>query len=73
MMGEDFNKMVEVVFDHERQCDVCKYQHDGCGGLTAGPNGPIYPPCADLEPEHYVDEDYLREVYDEIMEEESNV
>lgn len=37
--------------------------------MTGGPNGPIYPPCCDNDPESYVDEDYLREVYEEIMEE----
>lgn len=70
MMGEDFKRMVEAVADHERICDACKHQHDGCGGgVTGGPNGPIYPPCCDSGPESYVDEDYLREVYEEIISE----
>lgn len=67
-MGDDFKMMVEAVIDHDRLCDACKYQHDGCnGGVSGGPNGPVYPPCADLEPESYVDDDYLREVYEEIV------
>ena len=69
-MGEDFRKMLEAVIEQDRLCDVCRFQHDGCGGLTLGPNGPIYPPCSDSDPENYVDEDFLREVYEEIMEDE---
>ena len=69
-MSEDIWKMFEAVDNHERRCDVCEYQYNGCrGGVAGGPNGPIYPPCCDLEPQNYVDEDLLREVYNEIMEE----
>ena len=70
-MSEDLLKMLETVDDHERRCDACKHQNDGCaGGVTGGPNGPIYPPCSDLGPEEYIDEDLLKEVYDEITEDE---
>ena len=69
-MDEELRKMFEVVTEHDRLCDACKYQYDGCsGGVTGGPNGPIYPPCCDSDPEKYVDEDYLRETYEEIVSE----
>lgn len=67
-MGEDFGKMLEAVINHDMLCDVCRFRRYGCGGLTPGPNGPIYPPCADGDPENYVDEDSLQEIYREIME-----
>lgn len=28
-------------------CKVCRYADDCDGGVRGGPNGPIYPPCAD--------------------------
>ena len=63
--------MTEKVWEAERQCDACMYQSDGCGGgVRGGPNGPIYPPCAEHDPEAYMDEDLLEEVYNEIIEEE---
>lgn len=68
-MSENFWKMFEAVEDQERLCEVCKHRNDSCSGFTAGSNGPIYPPCADKDPQDYVDEDLLKDVYDEIMEE----
>lgn len=66
----DLNKMVEVILDYERACDACTYKYDGCsGGISGGPNGPIYPPCAEHDPTQYLDEDLIVEVYDQIMEE----
>lgn len=62
--------MAEKVWEAERQCDACTYQSDGCGGgVHGGPNGPIYPPCAERDPEDYMDIDLLEEVYNEIIEE----
>lgn len=69
-MDEDFERMLNVVADHERLCDACRYQHGYCAGFAMGPNGPLYPPCADKNPENYVDEDLLQEIYREITEDE---
>ena len=63
-------EMAEVILGHERACDACSYKHYGCsGGISGGPNGPIYPPCAEHDPTWYMDEDRIVKVYDEIMEE----
>lgn len=70
-MGEEFQKMLEVVIENDRLCDACIYRSEGCdGGIHGGPNGPVYPLCADKGPESCVDEDKLKDVYDEIVEEE---
>lgn len=69
-MEEEPLEMIKVVIDNDRLCDVCKYSSAGCGGgVHGGPNGPIYPPCADSDPQSYVDEDRLENVYNEIVEE----
>ena len=66
-------ELAEIVLEHERACDACSYQHLGCsggsGGISGGPNGPIYPPCCSHDPLTYMDEDLIVEVYDQIMEE----
>lgn len=65
----DFQKMFDAISDHDMVCEVCIYQGMGCtGGVSGGPNGPIFPPCSDLEPQRYVDEELMQDVYDEIME-----
>lgn len=66
----DLNKKVEVIMDHERVCDCCIHNGDCSGGIHGGPNGPIYPPCAECDPLVYMDTDLIAEVYDEIMEEQ---
>lgn len=60
-----FNKL-----EGEECCNYCRYRN-ACNGLTLGPNGPIYPPCADLNTNVYMDyelfkEDYLNENEEEI-------
>lgn len=72
-MSDSFEKMVEAVNDCERLCDVCIYHAEGCnGGVSGGPTGPIYPPCADGDYWGFVDEEMLRGVYSDIMEEKGN-
>lgn len=69
-MGEEYTKMLRVVIENDRQCDVCRCYSWGCGGgIYGGPNGPVYPPCADGDPQKFVDEDRLEDVYNEIIEE----
>lgn len=58
---DGFNKL-----EGEECCPYCKYC-DECSGIVAGPNGPIYPACADaLDANCYLDyeafkRDYLEE------------
>lgn len=52
--------------DGDALCAVCSYSVMGCtGGVRGGPNGPIYPPCADSDADEIVDMDAARETYDE--------
>ena len=44
-------------------CDICKYAAD-CHGISAGPNGPIYPPCENGM-ERCVDESIAEYVWEE--------
>lgn len=39
--------MLEYVLDAGRECECCPLSGLGCKGLTFGPNGPIFPKCAD--------------------------
>lgn len=43
----DYNLMLDVISEEGRVCEVCRYEHICYGGVSGGPNGPIYPPCAD--------------------------
>jgi len=52
-------------------CDFCRYS-DGCvRGVRNYRNGPIYPPCADLDPQRWVDEEALLECVKELEEMET--
>ena len=71
MMNSPIDYMIQKIFDCERQCDICCYKYDGCdGGVHGGPDGPIYPPCADKDFGLWVDDDLIEEVYNELLEEE---
>lgn len=49
--------------DSEELCKYCSYNADCDGGVHGGPNGPIYPPCADGLRESDFDLDaYLEDV-----------
>lgn len=51
--------------DGDDRCKYCIYQ-DGCPkGVTGTPTGPSYPPCADNDPEAYIDYDLLLADLDE--------
>lgn len=48
----------------DEACSVCRYQSYGCtGGVHGGPNGPIFPPCADTSIAELSDEDTLLNAY----------
>ena len=64
--------MLQKIIDKDRLCDVCRYNmiYNCHGGVRGGPNGPIYPPCADGDLERFVDENLIEDVYEELVEEE---
>lgn len=35
----------------EINCETCPFNKKYCNGMTYGPNGPIFPPCSELEDE----------------------
>lgn len=71
MIDNPIDYMLQKIFDCERQCDVCIYRSRDCdGGVHGGPNGPIFPPCADKDFGLWVDEDLIEEIYNELIEEE---
>ena len=56
------DEKIAILIDEGHTCDICKYVD--CGGIHGGPNGPIYPPCADGM-ENCVDEFSVEEVWEE--------
>lgn len=60
-VNEKIKKWIE---EHEGN-DYCKYCkcNDECGGssVRGGPDGPIYPPCADTDVEELLDMETLLE------------
>lgn len=42
-------------------CEFCKYTSTCSGNVTNYGDGPIFPPCADGDIEHWVDENALIE------------
>ena len=57
---EDDNKLqkyIQGLWDNgEELCEFCKYNGE-CNGMTCNGNGPVYPACADLEFDSYIDWD----------------
>lgn len=50
--------------DGDELCAICPYEVEGCtGGVRGGPNGPIFPPCADQSAEELVDYDAAIEAF----------
>lgn len=59
-----YNKLSEMTVEqrlklyekhNDNLCEICSIRIYGCNGLSLGPNGPMYPPCADVNVDHYVD------------------
>ena len=69
-MKTKIDYMLDKIIEHERLCNVCQYRHDCSGGITGGPNSPIYPPCCEHCLENFICENLVEEVYQEILEEE---
>lgn len=54
-------------------CEVCRYaSRCSGGGVRGGPNGPIYPYCADHDLEDFVDEETLDAMYEDFLVERYN-
>lgn len=70
-MNSDIAKKIDYISEQDMLCDVCIYRSEGCTGeVRGGPNGPIYPPCADDDTDRYVDTSLLEKVYAEVMEDD---
>lgn len=61
---EKFNKWIEE-HDADDYCEYCIYSVDCDGGIKAGPNGPIEPPCCTWEIEEILDKDAVLEDLEE--------
>ena len=62
---EDDNKLqkyIQGLWDNgEELCEFCKYNGE-CNGMTCNGNGPVYPACADLEFDSYIDWDKVCDI-----------
>ena len=44
--------------NYEVDCSTCPFQKEGCDGMTYSPDGPIYPPCSELDENETIEEKY---------------
>lgn len=68
-------QMAQELIDAEITCDVCRIYDcpmAGSAGVHGGPNGPIFPYCAEHEPKDFMDPDLLEEEYNKWKEELEN-
>lgn len=63
-MNERQKRAYNLAEENDDVCRVCKFQYD-CNGVQNYGNGPSYPPCADGEPEQFIDFNELDEYADE--------
>lgn len=65
--ARDEYRIDTYLYNHDSDdiCKFCIHQSDCPGGVTGGPNGPIYPPCADGEPNQYLDYEELLDNLDQ--------
>ena len=75
-----YNKLSEMTVEqkfklyeehNDNLCGICSIRNYGCNGLSLGPNGPMYPPCDNVNVDHYVDfekldDECLQIILDEI-------
>lgn len=58
----DVRKIIDSL-DGDDLCQYCQFRNDCYGGVSGGPNGPIYPPCADgLDEDCFDLESYLSDL-----------
>lgn len=56
----------EVVAENERACECCPYGDSCSRGVTGGPNGDYYPPCADCGLESILTKNLVTAMYTRI-------
>ncbi len=64
------DEITQEIVDRHGEKELCKYcihEGDCSGGVVGGPNGPIYPPCADSKPEDWFDLDSYVEGRKEVL------
>ena len=44
--------------NYELDCSTCPFQKEGYNGMTYSPDGPIYPPCCELNENETIEEKY---------------
>lgn len=68
----DKEKLQKWIIEHDGD-DFCAYCNCDCEnvGVTGGPNGPIYPPCADWNDDKLLENLDTEAILDEINQEES--
>lgn len=59
-MNERQKKAYDLAEENYDLCQVCKFRYD-CHGVQNYGDGPVFPPCADGEPEQFVDFEKLDE------------
>lgn len=71
-MSEEVKQALKFADDNGIDaCEYCTYNSDCKHGVTPDGNGnPCYPPCADGEPDLWVDEDALLECVEQYKQEE---
>lgn len=60
-------QMLDIVFEqYDEYCNVCVIR-TRCSGTSSGPNGPIFPPCADGFGSKLIDKEALYNEVEEIL------
>ena len=62
-LTERQGKAYDLAAERDELCTVCRFEYN-CHGLKNYGNGPSYPPCADGEPDQFVDFNALDEYLD---------
>lgn len=47
LLNPTLEKMAKTLENEEKLCECCWYETVCSGGVSGGPNGPIFPPCCD--------------------------
>lgn len=51
------DEIIQEIYEHDKECEYCTVDCNDSfkgGGVSSGPNGPIYAPCADRDPAEYL-------------------
>lgn len=68
----DAEKLERWFQEHDSE-DMCQYCHYDCDntGVRGGPNGPVYPPCADWDDSDHAEHLDIEAILEDMKEEES--